>query len=98
MEIINFAIEETPIQSKRENMKKAKRYLSNNWEVIKNLFREEKYRYSAEGHISHILSGRLSSRLMGWSVIGADEMVRMRTYKANGGSIKEHYRRIGTIN
>jgi len=82
MGIINFAIEETPIQSKRESMKKAKRYLSNNWEGIKNLFKEGKYRCSAEGHISHILSDRLSSRPMGWSVIGADEMARMRTYKA----------------
>ena len=96
MEIINFAIEETPIQSKRESMKKAKRYLSNNWEGILNLFGEKKYRCSAEGHISHILSSRLSSRPMGWSVIGADEMARMRTYKANGGSIKEYYRNIRT--
>lgn len=29
---------------------------------------------------------------MGWSVIGADEMARMRAYKANGGNIKEYYR------
>lgn len=92
MEIINFAIEETPIKSKRESMKRAKRYISNNWEGIKNLFGEKKYRCSAEGHISHILSSRLSSRPMGWSVIGADEMARMRVYKANGGSIKEYYR------
>jgi threonyl-tRNA synthetase len=48
----------------------------------------------AEGHISHILSARLSSRPMGWSIIGADEMARMRAYKANGGSIKEYYRKV----
>ncbi len=78
-------------------MKRAKRYISNNWEGIKNLFGgEEKYRCSAEGHISHILSDRLSSRPMGWSVIGADEMARMRVYKANGGSIKEYYRKLRT--
>ncbi len=35
MEIISFAIEETPIKSKRESMKRAKRYISNNWEGIK---------------------------------------------------------------
>lgn len=29
---------------------------------------------------------------MGWSLIGVDEMARMRAYKANGGSIKEYYR------
>ena len=33
---------------------------------------------------------------MGWSVIGADEIARMRTYKANGGSIKEYYRKLRT--
>lgn len=94
MEIINFAIDETPMKSKKESMKRAKKYISNNWEGIKNLFGEEKYRCSAEGHISHILSDRLSSRPMGWSVIGADEMARMRVYKANGGDIKEYYRNL----
>ena len=94
MEIIDFAIEETPSTSKQESMRKAKKYISNNWEGIENLFGEEKYKCSAEGHISHILSSRLSSRPMGWSVIGADEMARMRTYKANGGNIKEYYREL----
>lgn len=94
MEIINFAIKETLQMSKKESMKRAKRYISNNQEGIKNLFGEEKYRCSAEGHISHILSSRLSSRPMGWSIIGADEMARMRVYKANGGSIKEYYRKL----
>lgn len=28
---------------------------------------------------------------MGWSLIGLDEMARMRAFKANGGSIKEYY-------
>ncbi len=94
MEIINFAIKETPIKSKKENMKRAKRYISSNWAGIKNLFGEEKYSCSAEGHVSHVLSSRLSSRPMGWSIIGADEMARMRAYKANGGSIKEYYRNL----
>jgi DNA-binding transcriptional MocR family regulator len=71
-------------------IQKAYKYL----EGIINLFTEEKYRCSAEGHVSHILSARLSSRPMGWSIIGADEMARMRTYKANGGSIKEYYRKL----
>ena len=93
-ELINFAIKETPSEKKKERMKQAKNYILNNWEGIINLFTEEKYRCSAEGHISHILSARLSSRPMGWSIIGADEMARMRTYKANGGSIKEYYRKL----
>ena len=28
---------------------------------------------------------------MGWSLIGLDEMARMRVFKANGGSIKGYY-------
>lgn len=44
---------------------------------------------SAEGHISHVLSSRLSSRPMGWSLIGADQIARLRVYKANGGDIYE---------
>jgi hypothetical protein len=93
VELIDFAIEITPTESKKKSMKKAKRYILNNWEGIRNLFGEEKYKCSAEGHISHILSDRLSSRPMGWSLEGADEMARMRAYKANGGDIKEYYRK-----
>lgn len=96
IELIDFAIEETPFKTKRESMKRAKRYILNNWEGIENLFGEKKYKCSAEGHISHILSARLSSRPMGWSIIGADEMARMRAYKANGGSIKKYYRKLRT--
>ena len=94
IELIDFAIEITPSESKKKSIRDAKRYILNNWEGINNLFGEEKYRCSAEGHISHILSDRLSSRPMGWSLIGADEMARMRAYKANGGSIKEYYRNL----
>ncbi|NMA49828.1 MAG: hypothetical protein GX947_08725, partial [Tissierellia bacterium] len=92
VELIDFAIEITPSESKRNSIKDAKRYILNNWEGINNLFGEEKYRCSAEGHISHILSDRLSSRPMGWSKKGADELARLRAYKANGGSVKEYYR------
>ncbi len=93
-ELIDFAIKETPFKSKRKSMRRAKGYILNNWEGINNLFGEEKYKCSAEGHISHVLSARLSSRPMGWSIVGLDEMARMRAYKANGGSIKEYYRKL----
>ena len=36
---------------------------------------------SAEGHVSHILSERLSSRPMGWSQTGADRMSKLRCYE-----------------
>lgn len=36
-----------------------------------------------EGHVSHILSDRMSSRPMGWSVTGADRMARLRAHYRN---------------
>ncbi|MFI3202668.1 MAG: ISLre2 family transposase [Eubacteriales bacterium] len=43
---------------------------------------------SAEGHVSHILSDRLSSRPMGWSKTGADRMSKLRCYEKNYGREK----------
>ena len=42
---------------------------------------------SAEGHVSHILSSRLSSRPLGWSKTGVDQMARLRVFVANGGNV-----------
>lgn len=91
MKLIEIAIEETESESKKKSIKEVKKYIRNNWNGIINLFKEEKYICSTEGHISHVLSSRLSSRPMGWSLIGADEMARMRTYRENGGNIKTYY-------
>lgn len=44
-----------------------------------------KNRCSAEGHVSHILSARMSSRPMGWSKIGAEKIAKLRAYYFNGG-------------
>ena len=43
---------------------------------------------SAEGHVSHILSDRLSSRPKGWSKTGADRMSKLRCYEKNHGREK----------
>lgn len=43
---------------------------------------------SAEGHVSHVLSDRLSSRPMGWSQTGADRMSKLRCYEKNYGREK----------
>ena len=94
--LIQIAIESTDSDSKTESIKNVKKYIRNNWIGIENLFKEEKYICSTEGHISHILSSRLSSRPMGWSMIGADEMARMRTFRENGGSISKYYNALRT--
>lgn len=44
---------------------------------------------SAEGHISHVLSSRMSSRPMGWSVKGMSKMAQLRAYYYNGGDMLE---------
>ena len=44
---------------------------------------------STEGHVSHVLSSRMSSRPMGWSHKGADSLCRIRIYWMNGGDMLE---------
>ena len=39
--------------------------------------------------MSHVLSDRMSSRPMGWSVKGAAKMAQLRTYYLNGGDMLE---------
>lgn len=51
-------------------------------------YHDEGYRgCSAEGHVSHILSDRLSSRPRVWCEIGIDEMARLRVTAKNGEEI-----------
>ena len=42
---------------------------------------------STEGHVSHVLSSRMSSRPMGWSIQGATKMAKLRAYEMNGGDM-----------
>ena len=44
---------------------------------------------STEGHVYHVLSGRMSTDPMGWSIRGADRMARLRAYRMNGGDMLE---------
>ena len=89
IELLNFITAETESETKKEAVKKSKRYILNNWKGIEKGMEEGYIGCSAEGHISHVLSSRLSSRPMGWSLIGAAQIARLRVYKANGGDIYE---------
>lgn len=44
---------------------------------------------SAEGHISHVYSDRMSSRSRTWCDDGIDKMSRLRVFVSNGGKIYE---------
>lgn len=79
------------------NHKKAvrdcRRYIRLNWDGIMayQLYPDAQLGVSAEGHVSHILAARMSSRPMAWSAKGADRMARLRAMKANGISVRERY-------
>ena len=87
VDLFTCIIKATEKESKLRAVKEAKRYILNNWEGIKNQSKSDYIGCSAEGHISHILSSRLSSRPLGWSKVGVDQMARLRVFKANGGKV-----------
>ena len=64
-------------------------FVMGNWSaVMRTLHNKIVTGCSAEGHVSHVLSDRLSSRPMGWSQTGADRMSKLRCYERNYGREK----------
>ena len=63
-------------------------FLTNNWEAVQRAFHAPRViGCSAEGHVSHLYSDRMSSRPMAWSETGADRMCRLRCFvRTNGKS------------
>ena len=74
-----------------KRMEEARKYITSNWTAAKLRLRHKDgvKGCSAEGHVSHILSSRMSSRPMGWSIKGASKMAQMRAYYVNGGDMLE---------
>ena len=64
-------------------------YILGNWTYITRQKRakDSQLQCSAEGHVSHVYSDRLSSRPLGWNKIGVDKMARLRIYRANKGDM-----------
>lgn len=91
--VIQELVKEAVTPSRKQRILDAWKYIKNNWESIKALYREEKtVSCSGEGHISHVLSARLSSRPMGWSKNGARHMSYVRVSQANGQSVAAQYK------
>ena len=66
-----------------------RKYVLGNWAAVRRTLRNKLvYGCSAESHVSHVLSDRLSSRPMGWSQTGADRMSKLRCYDRNNGRAK----------
>lgn len=73
----------------QEPILELQRYALGNWSAVMRSYHNELLSgCSAEGHVSHVLSDRLSSRPMGWSQTGADRMSKLRCYERNHGREK----------
>ena len=78
-------------QNTRKNKEKLMKYILNNREGIENYYEYRKYLHgcSAEGHVSHVYSDRMSSRPMGWKSTNVNNMSKLRLLKADKISVKE---------
>lgn len=81
----------TENETKAKAVESAKKYILGNWSGIMESVKgkDQKLQCSAEGHVSHIYSDRMSSRPLGWSRTGADKMARLRIYRQNKGNMLE---------
>lgn len=73
--------------SKIKQLKNQRTYLRRHWSAIQAQKDKHYISCSAEGHVSHYLSARLSSRPMGWSNTGADHMAKLRVFLLNNGQL-----------
>ncbi|MGI6424760.1 MAG: UPF0236 family transposase-like protein [Tepidanaerobacteraceae bacterium] len=90
-ELFKAIINITEPETKRRSVDEARRYILGNWEGIMRQYEQDYVGCSAEGHVSHILSSRLSSRPLGWSKTGVDQMSRLRAFVANGGNVYDMF-------
>lgn len=83
--------EKMPKWRNQRKIDEAADYILSNWSAAKLRLkkREGVVGSSTEGHVSIILSERMSSRPMGWSREGAGKMAELRAYYFNGGDMLE---------
>ena len=90
-EIVYEILAEEMEETTRKRKEKLLQYILNNKEGISNLYKYQKQLHgcSAEGHVSHLYSVRLSSRPLGWKTVNVDNVSRLRLIKADKKEIKE---------
>jgi len=90
--VLKEAYRKAETQQRKKAIRTTQRYIVGNWDGIE-VYKTHKdiIGCSAEGHVSHVLSARLSSRPMGWSRHGMDQMARIRVLKANGYDVRYEY-------
>jgi len=89
--LFNAIISTTEPETKKRSVQEARGYILGNWGGIMGQYESDYTGCSAEGHVSHILSSRLSSRPLGWSKRGVDQMARLRVFVANGGDVYDMF-------
>ncbi len=88
-EVFDKIVAVTASDSKVKAVETSRSYMLANWAGIQRSMKgkDKNLQCSAEGHVSHVFSDRMSSRPMGWSKEGCDRMARLRIYKKNGGNM-----------
>ena len=89
--IFERILEVTESENKADEVMDSLRYIRTHWKGI-TIYSEDGgavWGCCAEGQVSHVYSARMSSRPMGWSRKGVDQMAKLRIYRANGGNILE---------
>jgi len=81
----------TESESGKEKIERLRRYILKNWEGVAIYQDYNSMGSNTEGHISHVLSYRLSSRPMGWSRSGLRSMAELRAYHCNGGIVESKH-------
>ena len=74
-----------------ERITKAAEYILGNWTAARYRLSKKDgvLGCSAEGHVYHVLSSRMSTQAMGWSRHGGSQMAHLREYYYNGGNMLE---------
>lgn len=72
-----------------KRLEESRDYILSNWSAarLRLLHKDGVTGSSTEGHVSHVLSSRMSSRPMGWSREGAAKMAELRAYYYNRGDM-----------
>ena len=77
----------------KEKVDKFRNYITTNWDGIEAYQDEGSRGSNTEGHVSHVLSSRLSSRPSGWSREGLKAMAELRAYCCSGGHVETKHMR-----
>jgi len=91
IEVAERVISLAPGDSEMEKSLTEMNYILSNWGAAKLRLRHRAgvCGCSAEGHVYHVLSSRMSTLAMGWSRKGATQMARLREWKYNGRDFLE---------